>query len=1049
MNTRKPLDFAMGGFLTKLAEIGDDLVKQAEEREASRMADAESRAENAGKGPIFAALQRALIARQTEQLTDNRLPAIMTYDAYCVVKDASKASPDDRGLKVASYALYDAWNRDPMGHLTVGQLASYRNHYAREFPKSAVRQVFDGDVISRGFNTLTNLPYLTRIAATVTDQASYEGAVEAYDLAGDRPEQIRARAYIRAMADLVEAETANPTQLTSSERGALRFAQHVMDDLAADPGTETFSEGPMDAAPMDEHDLNEAAMPHDENSEELASITSPASGEELVVELGAADAGMGMDDALESDGVEPSMGGSSIPNMESFQHVGQLADFDDGMDDVSEETVTVITDPTSGQDLELTLRVIEDAGEADAAPGIAISDEPLSELGDGFQTDDLDKGASATRARRLFDVYDVDGGVTLLTSRIAAPSLNHALRAIARSMRGDEIDGGLWADPASMQHVAIQLGDDRCLHLVASEIDSEAPKSPAIEGQPDDAVSLPEPGVILSDAKSASARLSSEDVRTICASLNLDAGDVEDALLDGETVRRSAWSLEIDAGDNIVLKRHGSMVRTASLSDMDSAIGDFMSVVATDATRPTTGTLLTAEVPEGAPTNARRMMAHVWQIDADAEGNLRDDGHLEITVRAGKRETARIQRVLQDVFGCRQLTAQQVHIGPPVAPVAPSPQDPGLSQKPTSSQENPPSPYEGNSPFPASPANTIVPMQNGQQPLTTGTQSQQSMVTAHTDPLDQSKMGEAKAAARRRAQEMPAEAPAELPVAEVSALEVSAPMDPAALDPAAAMGGMLDLSSGGLQPQDEDAVRAAMTHFRNMGMLKLEALDKFNNIYAGVLEMYDEPGDPSRSARAAAENDVLRILDEAFAKPAVVPAKEASVASVRRAEMPNPKVNTQQGDAVQVDDDMSAEGDLPDIKVNKKNAPQGTFGDTSFPATNSNPSMGAKKPTPTHDPKSNKGVKLSDPTLKSEKGENKTTKSWDRAFKGSADAVTSSNDLRIACDMEEGVFTVMRGDRSLRVYGSLREAREDAIRRRAGTDSKIVVDFGNGYGEEI
>ena len=438
MKTRDVLQMIYGdssdGFQTRLADIADSLVQAYDEKESRRMAEAEVRDQLAGYGPLLDQVRESIIAQQNEELTNSRLPAVLAFDAYCVMKDASKSDPSDRGLKHAAHALYDRWNEDPMGHLTVGELVSYRDHFVDMFPRSAAKNVFDKDIPEVGFNTLTNLPHLTRIASQVVDQDTYERVCEAYGLDGDRHDQVMARGWIKAIAELAlddsSFELKSPTISGTINRLTDRIAQEM--EKSEDEQHEDH-EMPEEAIMSSEEEI-----PHDEMSEEMATIESPISGEELTVELGAKE-------DEKPEGMEPEENeekapmGSPIPH--GFEAQAQMEDLG------GEETTTTITDPTSGEELELTLRPIKDEepeemGESEGNSMLEDMDEmggkPLEMEGQMQAYGEAPEGWEGT-VKSMKQHKDIDNPWALcLDGDIEIPCLDGLTRTVRSISESDE-----------------------------------------------------------------------------------------------------------------------------------------------------------------------------------------------------------------------------------------------------------------------------------------------------------------------------------------------------------------------------------------------------------------------------------------------------------------------------------------------------------------------------------------------------------------------------------------------------------------------------------
>lgn len=1149
MRTRDILQVVYGdgadGFQTKLADIASSLVAEADAREQRRMAAAELRDEMAHYGPLIDQVSQALTQVQAEHLTDSRLPAVLSFDAYCVMKDASKDDSNDRGLKQAAHALYDRWNQDPLGHLTVGELATYRDHFADMFPKSAARRVFDEAIPAVGFNTLTNLPYLTRIASEVVDQESYERAMEFHGLSGDRPEQIRARGYIKGVAELAlsdeKYDRTPPTLQGAAERAVERVAQ------ALNFGDEEEQDGDEDEMPEEATMApGEEDEPHDEESEEMATINSPITGEPLVVELGVKSEdhpeGMEPGDDEESPPMAGPLPGSFEPKAQYQDQMpmpqqppemgmgggehgeGEMGAVEDNGAEMSgEETMTTIVDPTSGEELQLTLSPIEEeesAGEPEAnSPGQGVLDE-LDEMGGGSPMEQESEHEFTASARTAKAPPGREKQVKELKKN---PDVDNPF-AVAQSSY-DKSKDKKKKKKSQMEQTAERGFDEAMNTNVPTQQGPMTGDHSETDGQNffSDGKSNGKSKSKKKDEKKAYAqKLTKEQVTSVCASFGLTPATIEEKILDGEELAAGQYAIRIGATDEIELRRlaytdstkDAKLIRTASLADFDGIVADFMALTAAQFSRPqeqpkptkkavkapekTASYVVTSDVPQGAPINARRMMASVWKLLPDADGELMDDGRLSVYIpSAQERDINRIARVLSDVFGVANIEAQKLSKS-------------AQQLQPPLQQTLPNSPYHGQTPVARQPAGTPgQPMQAPMQQPLTGSGAQSDFIARHTDPMKQAEMdcagcvaGEPHEMHERHAQmdeETPPEgdeAPPEdgdelanLPTGD-PALDGGAPMGgppmggmggppmggmpgmmPGMGMPGDPMGGLMgggapapdasqmpiDIGMGQLMPEDDEAVRAAMAHFRNMGMTPLEAIDKFSNAYAGLFDKYGDKMSPQRSMAEAA---VIRAMSEAWARPSVVPTKKAGEAGAKQAEMPHPRPPTQHPGSVTVKKDWQA-GNVPSpAQVPVQQGPmQGVHskspndigqGDASSHSWGGDKKPGAPQKGSRHD-QTGETWSDADPFQGTDgSGDDGLGKKMD-GLSSSAPSTynsTKTGALVIHFDAELGDFHLLKDDKRLSIRASLNEALADAERRVIGTDLRILIEDGQGGYED-
>lgn len=426
-----------------LSKVADRLVAEHDNRETTRLANAEDRAALAGKEVIINAVQRYERRAASTQWNDDSTPACTKLDAYSMIKDASYANPEDRGIKTASYILYSAWTDDVAGSLNLRDLRELKARVQKEHPKTKLASVIDHELLPQvGFNTLRNLPKLSRIASEVTDQASYEQAIYANGLDGD--ENIRARAFIRALLEMDPEESVKSNANSYYDRVASRLAQLGEAPAIEEGGGMGGSPGGM-GGPGDgmgggsvENDMDAGMPPHEEEGEASVEMTSPITGEPLVLELGAGEPeGAQPMAGMEPDSMGPAMptsmpampGGSMHSPMASraprsrfdaFQVIGQLSEMmgpgeaDTGKDDMpgdpkpdmdgaeppegegglieSEESMGMIEDPTApGQMLEVTLKKIEDEG-------LEPEEEPMDDMGEMGEGLEMESGMGAYAA---------------------------------------------------------------------------------------------------------------------------------------------------------------------------------------------------------------------------------------------------------------------------------------------------------------------------------------------------------------------------------------------------------------------------------------------------------------------------------------------------------------------------------------------------------------------------------------------------------------------------------------------------------------------------
>ena len=205
-----------------LSDSADKFLKQYDDREkyiASRKHQYEMSL------PFVEALKNK-IAKVTKTATDESMPVIGTFEIYSAIKRVAERSSSDRGLKRLALHLEKSWHDNKSGSVTYGQLRSLVAVYKDQFPKSKAVDALQSECARLGYHKLP-VAKLTRIASKIKNQSDYDIAMEVNDLAGDRPEQIRSREFIRAMA---ERSASLASESSKDHRSA---SERVLDRMAS------------------------------------------------------------------------------------------------------------------------------------------------------------------------------------------------------------------------------------------------------------------------------------------------------------------------------------------------------------------------------------------------------------------------------------------------------------------------------------------------------------------------------------------------------------------------------------------------------------------------------------------------------------------------------------------------------------------------------------------------------------------------------------------------------------------------------------------------
>jgi hypothetical protein len=610
-----------------LSRVANQLVEQHDAEEARRMHAARVRAELSGTGPLFDALQRLAAKAGEDALEQVETPFVLRFEAQRALSEASKANPDDRGLRLAKANLYNLWRQDPYGYLTIGKVAEIRRHFMNEFPKSKVASIIDREFPKIGFQTLP-LSKLNRIAATIDSQESYDAAILAHGLNGSSPNLIRARAYIRGLVAMGDEQTTEAAEAGGAAAASRAFQQvaQLEDGSSVKVDFPEPGETPMDEPMLDGPPMGEEPM-HDEGSEETVTLPSPITGEDLVLELGVAEPEGG----LESEDLGPPMDdpemddtGGGPPDIEDadvegLEFMGQLADFgdenapmDETMPGLDDDAVAMIEDPSSGEMLEVRLTPIreEDApiegGDLSGAESMAPteapaelgatagadSDDNMSKCGKCGQMQKQGEGCNCA-GKQAFAVYAVSGGrlAKKPLDQIIASSMAKALRRIASFGVQGEVRAPQ-GEQGRRALIVLDAAKGDYLYITAEQgsefnpqINQQQPAQVDVKSGPDAIMNdrpkkqlrpgLKVPHISKGDAKKI-AGMTTEFVEQEL----LSTGEIAHRVPDGRG-QFSTWALRLD-GENVVIERNGTQARTASLFDLDTAIDDFIVGAAVD-----------------------------------------------------------------------------------------------------------------------------------------------------------------------------------------------------------------------------------------------------------------------------------------------------------------------------------------------------------------------------------------------------------------------------------------------------------------------------------
>lgn len=270
MQTKKALgilskgDKQYEGPVGPLAEQAERFAKAYDERE-NRIVAAKNR--DTVIQPVLDVLRRKATKVASEQ--DRATPVAMRFDAYQEIKVAADQT-QDRGLIHLAKQLEQMWHKDPMGSITLGQLADLKAHYERNYPRSKIAVTVDKAISKVSYAKLP-VAKLARLAAKIEDQSDFDHVIVTAGLDGDRPDQVKARTLIRELVAMRGAvvdgrEPAEKDTRTASQRASDRIAQEMFSPPVEEPAVDGVPDGAVDdmalvdlepAAPVDEGALED------------------------------------------------------------------------------------------------------------------------------------------------------------------------------------------------------------------------------------------------------------------------------------------------------------------------------------------------------------------------------------------------------------------------------------------------------------------------------------------------------------------------------------------------------------------------------------------------------------------------------------------------------------------------------------------------------------------------------------------------------------------------------------------------------------------------
>lgn len=141
------------------------------------------------------AIEEALEQESAE--VNGTLPVISVFEAAQEVKGACKRASRDVGLLNLSTHLERRWKAHKEAHLTASDILTLKDHYHRNFPKSAASSVIEG-FTKAGWLDL-EVGHLMEIAGQIRSQDDFDYYIKEAGLHTNNPYNKKARNFILAM----------------------------------------------------------------------------------------------------------------------------------------------------------------------------------------------------------------------------------------------------------------------------------------------------------------------------------------------------------------------------------------------------------------------------------------------------------------------------------------------------------------------------------------------------------------------------------------------------------------------------------------------------------------------------------------------------------------------------------------------------------------------------------------------------------------------------------------------------------------------------------
>ena len=149
--------------------------------------------------PHIDMMRRAIeeaIEKESAEL-NGTLPVISMFEAAQIAKGAVKEASRDVGLQNLSTHLERRWKADKQAHLSASDIITLKDHYNRNFPKSAASHIVEGFTKS-GWMDLP-VSNLMDIASQIRSQSDFDYYIKEAGLHTNNPYNKKARNFILAL----------------------------------------------------------------------------------------------------------------------------------------------------------------------------------------------------------------------------------------------------------------------------------------------------------------------------------------------------------------------------------------------------------------------------------------------------------------------------------------------------------------------------------------------------------------------------------------------------------------------------------------------------------------------------------------------------------------------------------------------------------------------------------------------------------------------------------------------------------------------------------